>query len=220
MRRYTAQWIYPVFWILGVAALQACAPLTEGSNTSNQNCLAAVVQNSGAIGIGRLNVSPPAGTFIGFNTIQLAQSFKAASTTTISTVSLNLDSVVPTGTQSQSTIEVDIEPDMTISTTGVATATAPAGIGSSLGSSTVAASTILTTTTGGPSFISFPISAALTQGQIYWLVATPGYTPNATTYVEWRYSTIALLNQLADYFSTLSWITVSTSINYDFKVGC
>jgi hypothetical protein len=172
-------------------------------------------------------VAAPSGTFSGLSTNYLAQSFEAASTTTISAVSLNLDAVVTTGqTTSAVSITVYIEPDLTAGTTGTATATSPSGITStgvisSLGSGTVAASSIPLSTQGAE-FVSFPLSAPLTQGQIYWIVAVPSYTPNSITYVEWRYGTIALLNQLADYFSTLSntWITVSTSLNYDFKVGC
>jgi hypothetical protein len=229
MRRCTAQWINPAFWILSVAALQACAPLTDGlNNNTSSSCYPSVLQNNGPIGVGQTNVAAPSGTFIGLSTNYLAQSFEAATTTTISAVSLNLDAVVPTGTTTAAvSITVYIEPDLTGTTTGTPTPTSPAGVTStgvisSLGSATT--TTAIPISVNGSAtaqFITFPVSAPLTQGQIYWIVAVPNYSPNAITYVEWRYGTTALLNQLADYFSpSNTWVTVSTSINYDFKVGC
>jgi hypothetical protein len=170
-------------------------------------------------------VAAPSGTLFGLSTNYLAQSFEASTTTTISAVSLNLDAVVPTGqTTSGVAISVYLEPDLTAGTTGTVAPTYPAGITStgvisSLGSGTT--TTTIPLSTQGPQFITYTLAAPLTQGQIYWIVAVPNYAPNSITYVEWRYGTTALLNQLADYFSASNtWVTVSTSINYDFRVGC
>jgi hypothetical protein len=200
-----------LFWILAVTGLQACAPLTSG-NSSTASCMAAIVQNSEGVGLGSVGVTPP-GVFISVTTSQLAQSFLAGSATPISTVDLNLDRVG----QVNSEVQLDIEADN--STILSATPTSPNNI--SIGTATAGTSTIQTQAQG-PSFIPFDFSAnpvTLTPGQIYWLVATPLYSVSSINYIEWRAAAATIAYSLSAYFS-VQWQTFSSSINFDFKVGC
>jgi hypothetical protein len=215
MERSLSKWLYSLFWILAIAAVQACAPLTAGtSNTAN--CLAAVVGNSQGVGLGQTGVQIPS-NFVTVTTNQLAQSFLAPSATAITTVSLNLDVVAPVGQLPNGFVQLDIEPDSTISLTSP-TPTSPNT--ATLGTAQVPTSGIQTQAQGA-TFITFSFTSpiTLTSGQIFWLVATPIYAVSSTTYVEWRAASGTIRDGLSDYFST-AWQTFSTSLNLNFKIGC
>jgi hypothetical protein len=218
MERCSTQWVYPLFWILGVTVLQACAPLTAGTNNTALNCSASVLSDNTAIGINQSGAPPPPGLFTSVNTTMLAQSFVATSTDPITTLSLKLDAV---GAQLNSQVQVDIEPDGTISTSSP-TPTFPSG--SSMGTATVQTTvSTIPTQAQGAVFVpfTFNIATSLTVGQIYWIVASANYPSSGTSYIEWRAATSALHNYVGDYFSTSfnSWQTLS-NLNYDFRLGC
>jgi hypothetical protein len=210
-----SEWLYPLFWVLAIAAAQACAPLTAGSSNT-ANCLVAVVGNSQGVGLGQTGVQIP-NNFVTVTTNQLAQSFLSTSATAITTVSLNLDVVAPAGQLPNGSIQLDIEPDSTISLTNP-TPTTPNT--ASLGTASVPTAGIQTQAEGA-TFISFDFSPSvtLTSGQIFWLVATPLYGVSPTTYVEWRAASGTIRDGQSDYFSTL-WQTFSTSLNLNFKINC
>jgi hypothetical protein len=202
-----------LFWILCVAALQACAPLTEGSNQV-LNCFAGAFSNTQGIGLGVAGVLPP-GQFVTVTTTNLAQSFLATSATSLTTLSLNLDVVLATGiTSVTNNLNVDIEQDSTVSTSNIPTSPN----GSTLGTATTPAGTLTTQA----SYLVFDYSAApiaLTANTLYWIVLTaPGLPTTATSYVRWRAGTSPATTSIGAIFST-TWQTL-TGTAFDFKVGC
>lgn len=161
-------------------------------------------------------------------------------------VALKLDAITPANTTMTATINVQLEADSVVTTSG--TASAPTTPGTVVSSNGITASNVgsvsANTLTTAPTFVDFCFSGAigvncpvagtgattagvtLNAGQYYWIVVTTSTPGTSTSYVEWRGTNTTIPDNFGfvDLNNLGNWIPVNgigtSNYNFDFRVGC